>query len=130
MYITSDNAAGGPSSILKSQVSSSAVRDQLTLFQASSESVLPSMPLTGVRPVQVVVLGMPKCGTSSLHESFLRAGLRSVHWALDAGKNLQKDKQLRLRGEDAETRLVGCLVSQAMLRGLPPFELLGEVGVN
>ena len=93
---------------------------------ASDDSKM-SLPLVpSAEPVEVVVLGMPKCGTSSLHQSFLSAGLRSVHWALDAGKDLQKDKQLRLQGVGAETRLVGYLITKAVRHGLPPFHYLPE----
>ena len=38
---------------------------------------------------------MPKCGTTSLHNAFLSAGLISVHWALDVGKDSGADKRLR-----------------------------------
>jgi len=79
-------------------------------------------------PAKIVVLGMPKCGTTSLHESFKRAGFRSVHWALDAGQEVKKDTRLRLYGEGADERLLGRLITKAVQRGLPPFALLpGEV---
>lgn len=75
---------------------------------------------------KIVVLGMPKCGTTSLHESFKRAGFRSVHWALDAGQEVKKDTRLRLYGEGADERLLGRLIAKAVERGLPPFALLPE----
>lgn len=91
------------------------------------EEVVPvPVAVDALRPMKVVVLGMPKCGTTSLHEAFQASGFSSVHWALDAGKNLREDTALRLLGEGAEERLVGCLVSRAVQKGLPPFALLPE----
>ena len=102
------------------------------------------------------MLGMPKTGTSSLHEAFKLAGLRSalclrafgfgvvvpwstcwfssphsaqpqVHWALDAGVDLRKDTQLRLWGKDSERRLVGRLIQQAISEGKEPLAHLPQV---
>ena len=75
----------------------------------------------------IFVLGMPKTGTTSLHEAFVRAGLNSVHWALDQGKNLSKDKQLRLWGAGSECRLVGRLIDQAVSEGKEPLAYLPQV---
>ena len=75
----------------------------------------------------VLVLGMPKTGTTSLHEAFKSAGLNSVHWALDAGLNLQKDLHLRLWGKDSERRLVGRLIEQAVKERKEPLAYLPQV---
>ncbi|CAJ1380669.1 unnamed protein product [Effrenium voratum] len=79
----------------------------------------------GLRPV--VVLGLPKCGTTSLNDAFVAAGLRSVHWALDVGKNSKNDKQLREWGTGSEERLVGRLIQSAVMQNKPPFSLLPQV---
>eukprot|EP00928_Gymnodinium_smaydae_P031914 TRINITY_DN23268_c0_g1_i1.p1 TRINITY_DN23268_c0_g1~~TRINITY_DN23268_c0_g1_i1.p1 ORF type:complete len:360 (-),score=46.76 TRINITY_DN23268_c0_g1_i1:111-1190(-) len=72
----------------------------------------------------VIVLGMPKCATTSLHEAFKSAGLQSVHWALDAGKDLSADKALVQQGRGAESRLISMLMQRARSDGLPPFAYL------
>lgn len=92
---------------------------ELTLARAAP-------PLAPRRQPLVLVLGMPKCGTTSLHEAFLSAGFQSVHWALGAGKDSHADKQLRLWGIDAERRLVAALVRRAASQGLPPLACLPE----
>ncbi|CAK0888327.1 unnamed protein product [Prorocentrum cordatum] len=70
---------------------------------------------------QVFVLGMPKCGTTSFQEAFLSCGFRSVHWALESGKNPQRDTKLRTQGLEAEQRLVSLLLQRALDEGLPPL---------
>ena len=50
-----------------------------------------------------------------------------VHWALDAGRNLQKDTQLQLWGKDSEQRLVGRLIERAISEGKEPLAYLPEV---
>eukprot|EP00438_Fugacium_kawagutii_P024533 Skav223313 [mRNA] locus=scaffold200:30445:31609:+ [translate_table: standard] len=49
---------------------------------------------------------------------------KSVHWALDAGRNLGADTRLRLYGEGADERMLGRLIAKAVSRGLAPFSLL------
>jgi len=84
-----------------------------------------AQPHTQHRPL-ALVLGMPKCGTTSLHEAFRSAGLESVHWALRAGEDLRADRELRQRGVDAGNRLVARLMQRAASEGLPPLALLPE----
>lgn len=74
----------------------------------------------------VLVLGMPKCGTTSLNKAFISAGLRSVHWALGAGIDARADKQLRERGLDADRRLISKLMRSAAMQDLPPLAHLPE----
>lgn len=75
----------------------------------------------------VLVLGMPKCGTTSLHYAFESAGFRSVHWALDAGIDLQSDRRLREWGEGASQRLICELMRCAAKAGRPPLADLPQV---
>ena len=83
---------------------------------------LAASPLS--RPPRVLVLGMPKCGTTSLHEAFRSAGFSSVHWALDVGQDSRADKQLRLWGVGAERRMIAKLMLHASEDGLPPLAYL------
>ena len=75
----------------------------------------------------VVALGMPNTGTTSLHEAFMSAGLYSVRWALDAGLDSKKDRQLRLWGKNSEHRLVGRLIEQAVSERKEPLAYLPYV---
>jgi hypothetical protein len=36
--------------------------------------------------MKVLVIGLPKCGTRTLHRTFLESGLRSAHWRLETGE--------------------------------------------
>lgn len=60
----------------------------------------------------MVVLGLPKCGTTSLNDAFVAAGLRSVHWALDVGKNSKNDRAAGVFG-----RVCPCRQNQVYLLG-------------
>ncbi|CAE7901116.1 unnamed protein product [Symbiodinium microadriaticum] len=99
--------------------------DDAQVPKLSPSSIISSASSTSQK--LIFVLGMPKAGTTSLHEAFLRAGLSSVHWALDQGKNLSKDKQLRLWGDGSESRLVGRLIEQAVSEGKEPLAYLPQV---
>jgi len=72
-------------------------------------------------PKRVLVLGLPKCGTTSLHEAFKSIGLTSVHWALRAGEDLSADKQLRLHGVGADERLIARLMQRAAAENKAPL---------
>eukprot|EP00811_Abedinium_folium_P026900 NODE_4017_length_1947_cov_6.550549.p1 GENE.NODE_4017_length_1947_cov_6.550549~~NODE_4017_length_1947_cov_6.550549.p1 ORF type:complete len:630 (-),score=157.17 NODE_4017_length_1947_cov_6.550549:56-1756(-) len=76
---------------------------------------------------KVFVLGMLKCGMSSLHNAFISCGLRSVHWALGAGTDMRADKRLRQYGDGAQRRLVALLMQRAVAEGLPPLAHLDDV---
>uniref|UniRef100_A0A7S4Q4P6 Sulfotransferase domain-containing protein n=1 Tax=Alexandrium monilatum TaxID=311494 RepID=A0A7S4Q4P6_9DINO len=94
--------------------------DGQVLSEAWPRSQVQAQP--DARPRQLVlVLGMPKCGTTSLHEAFRSAGLDSVHWALGTGEDLRADRELRLWGVDADRRLIGRLMERAAAQGLPPL---------
>eukprot|EP00434_Breviolum_minutum_P045541 symbB.v1.2.040855.t1/scaffold7597.1/size11358/2 len=114
------NRWGREASSSSNQVVSN-VRDE---DQQSAAAWLNPANSPSLRPTTVVVLGMPKCGTTSLHESFLKAGFRSVHWAMDAGKSSKEDTRLRLYGEGADERLIGQMIAKAVRQGLPPFAFL------
>jgi len=72
----------------------------------------------------VFVLGLPKCGTTSLHHALESAGYVSVHWALGKG-----GYKLVNRGSGAEHRLVGKLMQRALAAGLEPLHFLPQ-GTN
>eukprot|EP00405_Crypthecodinium_cohnii_P007249 CAMPEP_0206424328 /NCGR_PEP_ID=MMETSP0324_2-20121206/3168_1 /ASSEMBLY_ACC=CAM_ASM_000836 /TAXON_ID=2866 /ORGANISM="Crypthecodinium cohnii, Strain Seligo" /LENGTH=264 /DNA_ID=CAMNT_0053888973 /DNA_START=15 /DNA_END=809 /DNA_ORIENTATION=- len=94
----------------------------------SYEAVSTPSKRIGCNP-KVMVLGMPKAGTTSLHEAFKSAGYNSVHWALPAGDGLDTDvediKMLQTQ-EGIEERLVARMVWRAANEGLPPFAYLPE----
>lgn len=122
----------GYAEVSHSQVSQVSEEEAEPTSSAARWLTLAPAPMPSPAPApssaKIVVLGMPKCGTTSLHESFKRAGFRSVHWALDAGQEIKKDTRLRLYGEGADERLLGRLITKAVQRGLSPFALLpGEV---
>lgn len=72
----------------------------------------------------MLVLGLPKCGTTSLHHAFQSAGFNSVHWAVGQYANLTKDKELRLLGTDGQERLVCRLINEAVRMGEMPLARL------
>lgn len=72
----------------------------------------------------VLVLGLPKCGTTSLHHAFQSAGFTSIHWAVGQKANLTKDKELRLLGTDGQERLVCRLINEAVQMGEMPLARL------
>jgi len=90
----------------------------------AATSWAPQASLATTKRPLVLVLGLPKCGTTSLHEAFRSVGYESVHWALNAGKDVSADKQLRLWGVDADRRLIARLMHRAASQGLPPLALL------
>eukprot|EP00419_Tripos_fusus_P046849 CAMPEP_0172838648 /NCGR_PEP_ID=MMETSP1075-20121228/28020_1 /TAXON_ID=2916 /ORGANISM="Ceratium fusus, Strain PA161109" /LENGTH=505 /DNA_ID=CAMNT_0013682187 /DNA_START=43 /DNA_END=1556 /DNA_ORIENTATION=+ len=67
----------------------------------------------------VFVLGLPKCGTTSLHHALESAGYVSVHWAIGKGGYKLKNK-----GVGAEHRFVGKLMERALAAGLEPLHFL------
>jgi len=67
----------------------------------------------------VFVLGLPKCGTTSLHHALESAGYVSVHWALGKG-----GYKLVTRGAGAEQKFVGKLMEKALASGLEPLHFL------
>lgn len=72
----------------------------------------------------MLVLGLPKCGTTSLHEAFTSAGFQSVHWALKVGENMHADVNLRKYGIDADSRLIAKLIHRAVCEGVAPLTYL------
>merc|ERR1740123_1260423 len=84
---------------------------------------VPKSPSLGERPL-VLVLGLPKCGTTSLHEAFKSAGFNSVHWALRVGEDRRADVNLRKYGQDADKRMIARLIYHAAQRELPPLSYL------
>jgi len=83
-----------------------------------------SLPAAAAPRPLVLVLGMPKCGTTSLHEAFKSVGFNSIHWACNAGADQSADKRLRETGADADRRLVSLLMHRAVAEGLPPLSHL------
>lgn len=67
----------------------------------------------------VLVLGLPKCGTTSLHRAFESAGFASEHWALGVGKDSHADVLLRKKGQDADRRMIAKLMYRAACESLP-----------
>ncbi len=66
----------------------------------------------------------------SVESICLSISCRSVHWAMDAGKNMKDDTRLRLYGEGADERLIGQMIAKAVRQGLPPFAFLhSEAGL-
>jgi len=102
-------------------------RDKSAACAFATNFVIPKAITNETR--YVLVLGMPKCGTTSLQEAFKSAGFNSVHWALKAGVDLHADVQLRKYGEDADQRLVAKLMYHAVRHGFKPLDYL-PLGVN
>lgn len=97
------------------------------------EVVIPRAPVpstTSSRHVcpgfKVFVLGLPRCGTSSLHAAFLSCELRSTYWALGVGQDKSADIHLRKTGDRAHERLVALVMERAVSEGLPPLAYLPE----
>lgn len=56
---------------------------------------------------KIFVIGFPKCGTTSIHESIIRKGIKSIHWAEDWV--YQKAHPL----EEIKKGVVGSLIEKA-----------------
>lgn len=98
----------------------------LHVLQEAWRPVRPDRIELGPRQGPVLVMGLPRSGSKRLHRAFQHLGLRSVHWALNAGVDPRADFLLRACGEGAGRRLVGKLVHEAVSEGLLPLAKLPD----
>lgn len=61
---------------------------------------------------KIFVIGFPKCGTTSIHDSLLNAGIKSSHWQIPAKDNFEVNKS-----GPRQVSPIGCLIKKAKQEG-------------
>jgi hypothetical protein len=88
--------------------------DRSTMDQAE---LLFHLPL----PKPILVVGMPKAGTTTIHSFFEQAGYNSVHWHCPRNTN---------GTTAAKTQSCGLCIRKAIANSLPPLETCGQGAVE
>lgn len=94
----------------------------------------------------IILVGLPKSGTESMHTSFWTIHLKSAHWAINGnnktlcnkyypidsitigGKLSPQTTYSRIQGDNSLTCYVGVIIQRAISNRLPPLYLMTKEG--